>query len=189
MNRGDRRALVLGGGGVVCAVLLLRVLPWSVRSVTELRTSAQERVETLARARDVAGGAPAVRDSLARALGEIVALAPKLVDGRTAAEAQASLGGLVSFAAGRQRLRVARLDPLADSSLGTFGRVALRAELEGDLAGLVRFLQTIETGDPLLSVPGLLVQAPDPGNRSGPEALRIQATVVGLYLPRAGGAP
>jgi type II secretory pathway component PulM len=183
----DRRALLLGGAATIGAVLLLRVLPWMARSVRELRAEAAERVALLSRADEVLAGAPAARDSLARALGAVVALAPKLVDGHTAAEAQASLSGLVSLTAGRHALRVVRLDPLPDSAAGAFGRVALHAELEGDIAGLTRFLRAIEVGDPLLTLPALSIQAADPAGRpNAPEQLRIEATVAGLYLPRAG---
>jgi hypothetical protein len=176
--------LLVGGGAIVGAVLLLRVLPWTVRSMIALRADAAERVELLSRADDVLAGAPAARDSLARALSDVVALAPKLVDGHTPGEAQAALSGFVSLTATRHALRVVRLDPLPDSALGAFGRVALHAELEGDVAGLTRFLRTIEVGAPLLTVPALSMQAADPvGRPNVAERLRIEATVAGLYLP------
>lgn len=185
MTLRDRRALLLGGGAILAAVLLFRVLPWTVRSVGALHARAIERVETLSRADEVLAAAPATRDSLTRALGEFVALAPRLVEGRSAAEAQASLSGLVSLAAGHHALRVVRLDPLPDSAAGALGRVALHLELEGDLAGLTRFLRWIETGDPLLTVPTLAVQSSDPAGRpNAPEQLRIEGTMSGLYLPR-----
>lgn len=185
MTPRDRRALILGAGAVLSAVVALRVLPWAVRSVIALRAEAAERVEMLARADEVLAGAPAVRDSLARAFGEVVALAPRLVDGHTAAEAQASLAGLVSLAASGHRLRVMRLDPLPDSVAGAFGRVALHAELEGDVAGLTRFLKAIEVGDPLLTIPVLSIQAADPvGRPNAAEQLKVEATIAGLYLPR-----
>jgi type II secretory pathway component PulM len=185
VNARDRRALLLGGGAVLGAVLMLRVLPWAVRSVRALRAEAAERVALLSRADEVLAGAPAARDSLARALGDVVGLAPKLVDGHTAAEAQASLSGLISLTASRHALRVLRLDPLPDSTAGAFGRVALRAELEGDVAGLTRFVKTIEVGDPLLTLPALSIQAADPvGRPNAAEQLRIEAMVTGLYLPR-----
>lgn len=186
MTPRDRRALLLGGGAIVGVVLVLRVLPLAVRSVIALRAEAAERVETLARADDVLAGAPAVRESLVRALSAIVVLGPRFVEGRTPADARASLADLVSFAASRQALRVVRLDPLPDSTAGPFGRVTLRAELEGDIAGLTRFLKSIETGNPLLTVPALSVQASDPSGRpNAAEQLRIEATVSGLYLPRS----
>jgi hypothetical protein len=185
MTLRDRRALLLGGGAILAAVLLFRVLPWAMRSVGALHARAIERVETLSRADEVLAAASATRESLTRALGEFVALAPRLVEGRSAAEAQASLAGLVSLAASRHALRVVRLDPLPDSTAGVFGRVALHAELEGDVAGLTRFLRAIETGDPLLTLPTLTVQTSDPaGQPRAPEQLRIEWTITGFYLPK-----
>ena len=187
MTSRDRKALLLGGAVILGAVLVLRVIPWGVRSVLALRTRTLERVETLARARDALAAAPAQRDSLTLALGAVVALAPRLVDGRSAAEASASLSALVSMSASRHQVRLVRLDPLPDSAAGVFRRVAVRAELEGDVRGLTRFLRTIETGDPLLTVPALAVLAPDAQGRSpGPEALRAEVSIEGFFLPREG---
>ncbi len=168
------------------ALLLLRVLPWAIRSVVALRVEAAERVQTVARASEVLASAAETRDSLAQALGAVVALAPRLVDGRTAADAQATLSGLVSLAASRHALRVVRLDPLSDSTRdGVFNRVAVHVELEGDVTGLTRFLGAVEKGDPLLTLPALSVQATDPvGRPNAPELLKIEATVAGLYLAR-----
>jgi hypothetical protein len=182
----DRRALIWGGAAVLGAVFVLRALPWTIRAVAALRAEATERLETVARAQDVLAGAGVTRDSLAQALGAVVDLAPRLVDGVTAAEAQASLSGLVSLAASRHALRVVRLDPLPDSAGdGVFNRVAVHVELEGDVAGLTRFIGAVERGDPLLTLPALSVQAPDPGARlNAPEQLKIEATIAGLYLPR-----
>ncbi len=186
MTQRDRRALIWGATAVLGAVLVLRVLPGAVRSTLALRADAAERLETLARADEVLAAAPAARDSLARAFGEIAALGPRLVEGRTPADAQAALSDLVSFTASHNALRVVRLDPLPDSAAGAFGRAAVHAELEGDVRGLVRFLKAVETGDPLLTVRALSVQAPDASGRpTAAEHLRIEATVAGLYLPRA----
>jgi type II secretion system (T2SS) protein M len=183
----DRRVLFLGASAIVAAVFVLRLLPWAVLSLVALRAEAAERVETLARADEVLAGAGATRDSLAEAFAAVVALGPRFVEGRTAADAQAALADFVSFTAGRLALRVLRLDPLPDSAAGPFGRVALHAELEGDVAGLTRFLKAVETGDPLLTVPALSVQAPDPvGRPNASEQLKIEATVAGFYLPRSG---
>ena len=186
MTPRDRRALIWGGAAVIGAVLVLRVVPWVVRGVAALRAEASERVETVARAQEVLAAASATRDSLARTLGAVIALSPRLVDGVTAAEAQASLSGLVSLAASRHALRVVRLDPLPDSAGdGAFNRVAVHVELEGDVWGLTRFLGAVETADPLLTFPALSVQAVDPAGRpNAAEQLKIEATVAGLYLPR-----
>jgi len=187
MTPRDRRALIVGGVAVVAALILLRAAPWTVRQVLALRARATDMAVTLARARKVIEEVPAVRDSLAPALSAIVALGPKVLDGRSRADAEAALADLVTFTAQRQRLRIVRLDPVADTGDRVFGRVAVHAELEGDVAGLTRFLQSVETGEPVLTVPALTVQALEPDARPGvPERLRIEAVVSGLYLPREG---
>ena len=182
MTLRDKRALAMGGALVLVAVLVLEVFPWVVRSVVALRSRALAQAATLARAEDVLVREPEVRDSLTQVLSRVVALAPKVVDGKTGAEAQASLSGLVSLVANRQQLKVVRLDPLPDSTAGAFTRVAMHAELEGDVAGLTLFLKAVETGDPLLTVMALSVMAPDPNSRT--EVLRIEMDLAGYYLAR-----
>ena len=185
MTARDRRALLWGGGVILGAVLLLRVVPWTLRHVASVCTRAVERVATLARARAVLAQLPADRDSLGETLGRLVALAPQLVDGATSAEAQASLSALVSLAASRHALKVLRLDLLPDSAAGAFHRVAVHAECEGDVGGLTALLRALETGAPLLTVWQASVQAPDPwAETKAPERLRIELTVAGWYLAR-----
>ena len=186
MTPRDRRALMLGAGVILGALFVLRVMPIGVRAVTRLRARARESLSTVARAQDLLARAPAVHDSLAQVLAAIVTLAPKLVDGQSSADAQASLSGLVNAAAGRHGLKVAGLDPLPDSAVGVFVRVALHATLEGDSQGLARFVRAVETGDPMLTIPALAVAAADPVGRAGaPEVLRLELDVSGYYLPRS----
>jgi hypothetical protein len=182
----DRRAVVGGGAVVLAALLLLRALPWAVRSVTTLRVRVREQQASLTRAEEVLAREPAIHDSLTQVLGRIVALAPRLVDGGTSAQAQAGLASLVSLAASRHQLKVVRLDPLPDSTGGRspFTRVALHAELEGDIAGLTRLLRDVETSDPLLTVMSLSVLAPAPAVPHTAEALRLELDMAGLYLAR-----
>lgn len=182
MTSRDRKALLLGGGTVALAILVLRVVPWAIRGVAHLRDQAGERQATAARAAAMIAGGAATRDSLSLILAAIVALAPDLVEGRSTAEAQASLSGLVSLLANRNSLKVLRVDALPDSTLGVFSRVGVHAELEGDATGLAGMLRSLETGQPLLSVPTLALTAPDPASRA--EALHIEVDVTGLYLPR-----
>ena len=187
MSANDRRAVAWGGAAILSTVLMLRVVPWGMRSVSALRHSAVEQRTLLAQARLVLRNRHAVRDSLARAFASIVALAPKLSEGRTAPDAQAALSSLVSLAASRHALKVLRLDPLPDSTLGVFTRVALHAEFEGDLGGVTRLLRAVETASPVLSVSSLRLSATDPIARAGtPEILHVDLNVSGYYLPRAG---
>lgn len=185
MTPRDRRALLVGAAAIVGGVLVFRFVPWAVRGVAGLRVRVEQQTQLASEASAVLAVAPAMRDSLGRVLGGIIALAPVLVDGHTTAEAQASLSGLVSLAANRHALRVVRLDPLTDSSVGVFNRVTVHAELEGDIAGFAGLLKTVEAGEPLLSIGTLAVTAPDPrSNGKAPELLHLELDVTGYFLPR-----
>lgn len=183
----DRRALGWGISAIVGAVLLFRSAPAAVRAVLALRERAAAQAVTLARANDLLAREPAARDSLSATLRAIVALAPDLVDGQSSADAQASLGGVVSLVADRHAVKVLRLDPLPDSSSGVFHQVAVHAELEGDLTGVTQVLAVLEKGEPALSVTALAIDSPDPTpHPRSPEALHVALDVVGYYMPGRG---
>jgi hypothetical protein len=185
MTARDRRAVLIGGGAIAGAWFLLRALPLGVHAVGRLRAHAIETQATVARAREVLAAAPSVKDSLIQTLNAIVALAPKLVEGKSPAEAQASLSAFLNAAAARHGLRVTGLDPLPDSAVGVLAGVGVHAVLEGDVREVAGFLRAIETGDPVLTVPTLSISAPDPMSRAGiPEVLRLDFEVAGLFLPR-----
>jgi hypothetical protein len=170
---------------VLVAVLLLRVIPVGVRAVTRVREHTTDRLSTLARAHDAVQQTPALRDSLATALAQVVALAPRLLDGRTRAEASAALAALVSLQAGRSGLKVLRLAPAADSAGGILQPVQAQAELEGDAAGLMTFLAAVERGSPLLTIRTLAVTSPDAVPRpNAAETLHIEVEVRGWFLAR-----
>jgi type II secretion system (T2SS) protein M len=185
MTSRDRRAVVIGGSAIAASWLLLRALPAGVQAVGRLREHAIETQATALRAREVLAAAPSMRDSLAMTLSAIVGLAPLLVEGRSSAEAQASLAGLVNASAGRHSLKVSSLDPLPDSGLGVLSRVEVHAILEGDVRGLQGFLRSVETEAPVLTVTTVSIAAADPGSRAAlSEALRVELDVAGLFLPR-----
>jgi len=185
MNSRDRRAIVIGATAILGAVFAFRVAPSAIRGVGRLHSRVEQEAQLASTARSVLATASLVRDSLGPVLNDIVALAPRLVDGHTAAEAQSSLSALVSLAATRHALKVVRLDPGVDSAVGVFIRVTVHGEMEGDVAGIAALLKAIETGERLLSVTALAVSAPDiHTNRNGPEVLHIEADVAGYYLPR-----
>jgi len=162
-------------------------VPWGFRAVGHLRDEAVEQSGTVARARDVLSRTPLVRDSLSAVLAAIVGLAPQLVDGHSAADAQAGLSGLLTLAANRHNLKIVRMEALPDSGAGVFSPVRVHAEVEGDVRGAAELLRSIETGDPLLTVTSLAITAPDPATTV--EVLHIEIDVAGYYLPRADVAP
>jgi Type II secretion system (T2SS), protein M subtype b len=164
----------------------IRGVPWVLGAWQRLRMQTEAQVENAQRARAILADQASVRDSLDRVLGEIVALAPQLVDGRSSAEAVASLSGLISLAASRHGLKVLRLDPLPDSATGVFQRVQVHAELEGDVAAVAGMLRAIETGDPLLSIGSLALTPSDPFSpKNTGEVLHIELEVAGYSLPRS----
>jgi len=184
----DRRALLVGGIAVVAAVLGLRVLPWAVRRVTTAHAVLRERATLLARTRDEMATLPELRDSAAVLSQALVALAPQVLSGSTAAEAGADLSGRMNLAASRAPAKVERIDPLPDSSGDErLGRVRVHAALETDVRGLIALIRAIDTGDEVLKLDELRVEAPEPGTvQRGPEILKVEITVSGWYIkPRS----
>ena len=184
MTARDRRALFVGGGVVLAAFLLLRVLPWTLRSALAAEVGLRQRSALLARARADLAEAGGLRDS-AVALGQaLVGLAPKILSGNSPAEAVADLSGRVNLAASRNQAKLERVDPLTDSAVaGRLHRVALRAAFECDIRGLVGTLQVLTSGKAALAVRELRVTAVDASaaDRS-PEVLRVEMTVAGWFL-------
>ena len=184
MTARDRRALLIGGGAVLTAFLLLRALPWTLRSVFAAEVGLRQRAALLARAQADLAEASGLRDS-AVALGRaLVGLAPKILSGNSPAEAVADLSGRVNLAASRNQAKLERVDPLTDSTVsGRLHRVALRAAFECDIRGLVGVLQALTFGKAALAVRELRVTAVDAGPADkNPEVLRVEMTVAGWHL-------
>ncbi len=188
MTPRDRRALFVGGIAIAGAVLGLRALPWTVRRVTAAHALLRERATLLARTGEEMATLPQLRDSAAALSQALVALAPQVLSGSTPAEAGADLSGRMNLAASRAPAKVERLDPLPDSSgNGRLGRVRVHAAVETDVRGLIALIRAIDTGDEVLKLDELRVEAPEPGTMPrGPEILKVEITVSGWYIrPRA----
>src|SRR5881397_161499 len=117
MTARDRRALVVGGLIVAVAFLLLRVLPWTVRSALAAEAGLRQRAALLARARADLAEASGLRDSAVQLGHALVGLAPKILSGNSVAEAVADLSGRVNLAASRNQAKLERVDPLTDSTV------------------------------------------------------------------------
>jgi Type II secretion system (T2SS), protein M subtype b len=184
MTPRDRKVIVLGSSVVLAAVLALRVVPWSAKHALAAHADLRERATLLARARDEVARAHLLRDSTEVLTRALVALAPKLLDGRTVAEATVDLSGRLNLAASRSPAKLERLDQLDDSTTsGRLARVRVRAALETDIRGMLAFLRAVDGGDAVLSVSDLRVVAPDPGSPDrAPEILKVEVTVSGWYL-------
>jgi type II secretion system (T2SS) protein M len=191
MTSRDRRALVVGGFSVALALLLLRVLPWTVRSALAAEAGLRQRAALLARARADLAEASVLRDSAIELGQALVGLAPKILSGNSTAEAVADLSGRVNLAASRSQAKLERVEPLTDSTVaGRLRRVALRAAFECDIRGLVGMLEAFTFGKAALAVRELRVTALDAGSPDRlPEVLRVEMTVAGWFLEarEAGG--
>lgn len=194
MSGRDRRALSLGALVIVATLAGARGVPalgaWSETSVA----SAREVVAEAARAYRGVLEAPVLADTMRVRSERFIALAPALLDGKSAATAGATLASIVSGAAAASDAKLGsvqlRADTAARDSSATarraFTRVAVRASLTADVGGLSRFLLALERGLTLLSIDELSVTQPDPGAESTrPEMLQVEIVVAGLA--RTGG--
>jgi hypothetical protein len=184
VNARDRRALTAGLLVCVAAVLLLRGLPWSVRTAAAARERLQARASLVARSEEDLQLVPVLEDSARALRGRLAELAPKILTGAREAEARSDLAERLSVAAEAQRVRVARTDAVPDSAhAGQLRRVSIEAELEGDTAGMLGLLSALCRGPALLWVADLRVVAVNPTSpETAPEVLHTELTLRGWYL-------
>jgi Type II secretion system (T2SS), protein M subtype b len=184
LSRRDRRALLMGVGGVLGLIAAARGIPAWLQWQREARASAAERLTELASAESSLRNEPAVRDSLAASARRMLALAPSLLSGDTPAAAGATLAGLVSGAAAQASTRLGALQVRADSmSHGTFTRIAVMGNATGDVQGVAELLSALEHGPTLLAVRELSVSQTDPAAPvDRMEVLHVDFAVEGLML-------
>jgi hypothetical protein len=182
----DRRVLALGALTVAGIIAVGRGLPAWRRWQSDSRASATELRAEVQRAERSVRAAPATRDSLAARSRRFLDLGPALVAGETPAAAAATLASLVSGAAASAGVRTVAVQVRPDT-LGKafFTRVAVRADLVGDVQGLTALLGALERGPSLLAIRELSMSQAEPAaplDRA--EVLRAQILVEGLALGR-----
>ncbi len=184
MTSRDRRAVVLGGGVVALAVLLLRILPWTVRSAIAAEATLRERAGLLARARADLASAVELRDSAAQIGQALIGLSPRILSGNSTAEALADLSGRLNLAVTGHQAKLERIDPVTDSTVaGRLHRTTIRAAFECDVRGLAGILDALEFDKVALSLRELRVTAVDAGSAlTTPEVLKVELTVAGWFL-------
>jgi hypothetical protein len=182
----DRRTLTLGVASVVAIIGSSRGVPAWRRWTDEARSDAALVAQRASRAEGLVTDAGQLRDTLARRNARFLALAPMLVDGATPSAASATLAGLVSGAAATSSMRIGSVQLRPDTTAtGMFTRVAVRADLVGDVFGVTALLAILERGPTLVVVRELSVTQPDAGAAADrPEALRVQLLVEALALNR-----
>jgi len=175
---------MFGGVSVALALLLLRVLPWTVRTALAAEAGLRERAALLARARADLADAAVLRDSAVELGQALVGLAPRILSGTTVAEAVSDLSGRLNLAVSGHQGKLERVEPVADSGVaGRLHRATLHAAFECDVRGLAGVLQALELGKTALSVRELRVMAIDASSLDkNPEVLRVEMTVTGWFL-------
>ncbi len=183
MTPKDGRVVTIGCI-LLATLLVLRIVPWIVRSAIAAEAGLRDRARLVALARADLATASQFGDSAARLSRALAQLAPKILSGNTAAEALADLSGRVNLAASEHRAKLDRVDPVADSARGgRLRRATLRASFACDVRGLVSMLQALELGKAALTVKDLRITAIDPGSLDkSPEVLRVEVTVSGWFL-------
>jgi hypothetical protein len=179
----DRRTLIVGGVAVLTLLLASRGVPAWLAWVREHRAAATELADRLELARAAAKSGhlgPGV-DSLSTLYR---AARPALLDGDTPAQAGAALASYVADVADATGVGLGAVQLTIDSAVASeaISRVRVRADLTGDVRGVLDLLHALETStEPLLAVRTLTITSAEPAAPADrAEMLRATLEVEGL---------
>jgi hypothetical protein len=186
LGSGDRRAILLGAMILGPAVALKLVLLPLVRSWSDLRAEIATERSLLAREEELLSEADRWPVRYTADGARLLAAAPRLYDG---ADQVAGAGALASYLAQRATARRVFLQQteLRPTEKAGEGVSALGVELRGstDLEGLLRFVQDIENGKPLVRVERVHIERaerPSFGAHDDEEVLSFSLAVRGFAL-------
>jgi hypothetical protein len=185
----ERRAVTAGLSIVLGVLLLLRIIPASVRAILALDGRVEQQRGLLSRIDSDIRESPALEDSASSVLDRFRRLAAQLLPGASDAEAAAEVAHRIEVEAVRAGLRMLETTPVADTTrVVRLHRVSLRAVLDGDLRGLMAALRALERDTVVITVVALRLVANDAAAQEGqPESLRAEILVRGWYS--VGNAP
>lgn len=188
ISRRDRRVLIAGIAVVVSLLVAVRGLPALQRWQLESHESARALSQELASVRATVARMRLTHDSLAARQQRFIALAPLLLRGESPATGGAMLASVISTAATAASVRLGPVQVRADTtSRGAFSRVGVRAEITGDVRGVLAFLSILERGPTLIAVRELTISQVEPAAATDrAEALHVALLVDALMLtPRS----
>lgn len=182
----DRRALFLGVAILTPALTFTFVGRPYLRARAALVDQVREQRDLLGRELVLLRSAPHRSADLANASQTLAATLPRLFPARDPLAATALLVNAVSESARRQGIAVETIESRPAESV-TDGLVAVQVNLQGrgDLEGLLRWLDALETGARLLRIEELSVvrAGPEPSSDSlDVETLGFAATIRGYLL-------
>lgn len=187
LSRRERRALASGGLLILGILALGRGVPAWRAWQRDALTAAAEISQEVERAEASANALAATLDSLEARRRRLVSLRPLFVDSRSPATAGATLASILSSAARSANVSISAVEVATDTA-GRAGvvRVRARADLVGDIQGIVFALSVLERGPMLLAIRELSISTADPGAADDqPEELRTRLVVEGLGLIRS----
>jgi hypothetical protein len=184
MTERSRRGALIGGGMIIGLWLTFKAGPAVVGSIRESRWQLADQVRLLEQSRREIDRERMILDSAMVLKNAILALGPRLLSGKTVAEAVDALNGLINLAADRANAKVTGFSPETDSvTAGGLRRAVARVAVDCDVRGLTAMLRGLAGEEIVLSTDGFQVVAAEPGGSgSGPEVLRVEMRVRGWYL-------
>jgi type II secretory pathway component PulM len=179
----DRRALVWGGGIVAAALVFAFVVKPYLRALAETREELTVQRELLARERAVVNDSNRFPAALRRSQSALARRSAPLFAGVDELSATSDLSDHISSAALTNRVLIQGLETRRAEALGD-RVVALGVDIraEGDFEGVLRFLNSLERGEKLITVPALTLTRLDHPVATGvpdTEVLAVTGTMTG----------
>ncbi len=183
----NRRRLVRAVGGLVVLLVAGQTLPRTVGAVMHSRDLVLEQRQLLARRRADVAALDRLADSARVVQASVLALAPRILAGSSAAEAGDDLAARAALAVTRSAGRLLATEALTDSTVaGGLARAAVRLRFEGDGRVVVGTLRALEREAVVLALEELRLLAVNPGSpATEPEILRVELTLRGWYQVRS----
>lgn len=182
LSERDRRTLIGGGGIVIALLVLARGIP-ELRRWEEARASEAESSATaVGEMRGGIAALAALRDSTHARTARLAALDSSLISGVSPAAVAAGLASMLGDLADDNAVKVNAMQLHSDSVVKAgLARADVRVTGVADVTGLAGFLRDIEGGPALLRIRELSISQPDPaGGNEKPEALRVDLVIEGL---------
>jgi hypothetical protein len=181
MNQRDRRAVVIGA----LVLLPFAVFLWGVRPFRAALSDARDQLDTerATLARERAAVATATQNPRLQHVADSVMLAmrPRLFEGKDDVMASSELAGYLGEVAERSRvwLQDAGTRPAA-AAVDGIRTLHVEIRAESDITGALLFLQNLENGEKLVRVDRLDVSRARRAGQEDSETLSIVATISGF---------
>ena len=174
---------------LLAAITVLRVLPWMSGILAGRWHHLEAESALLARTEAELEGATRLEDSATAVKGALDQLPPKLLAGKSEADAAADLAGRIGRESAARQVRLEQTDVVADTvRTGWLRRVTVSAQLEGDMNGIGGLMASLAAGSPVVVLDRIRVVAGDQAGDRRPERLRVEIVARGWYLVEERGS-